>query len=150
MKICTKCGVEKEESKFGTSLSGGKRWVRPDCFVCNAAAAKAYRVKHPEKAKIACEKWRQDHPHKRLEYSRKAKYGVSLARYSEMLRTQEGRCASCGDLFSDNKKTKPHVDHCHSTKKVRGLLCYHCNVGIGLFKDSSMRLLLAIRYLTRR
>jgi hypothetical protein len=60
-----------------------------------------------------------------------------------MLVAQENRCGSCGDVFV---KT-PFVDHCHTTGKVRGLLCSHCSTGLGNFKDSIMRLLLAIRYL---
>jgi hypothetical protein len=67
-----------------------------------------------------------------------------------MLADQGGRCAIC------EKPHKPlptdrfqylHVDHCHDTKKVRGLLCGNCNVGIGNLKHDIEILKKAMSYL---
>lgn len=41
------------------------------------------------------------------------------------------------------------VDHCHRTGQVRGYLCNSCNVGIGLFLDSTKLMEAAIEYLKR-
>lgn len=38
-------------------------------------------------------------------------------------------CTICGD------NTELVVDHCHSTYKIRGMLCNRCNKGLGLFRD---------------
>lgn len=40
-----------------------------------------------------------------------------------------------------------HLDHCHRTGKVRGYLCYHCNQGVGFFRDSPENIDSAIDYL---
>ena len=78
---------------------------------------------------------------------REREHGVSQADFERMLFWQNGRCAICGDEFKSNRMT--HVDHNHNTGKVRDLLCHHCNAGLGLFKDSVLRLQQAIDYLRR-
>lgn len=75
---------------------------------------------------------------------RKDKPVYSKEEYTEMLIKQDNRCAICGS-YQDKKKFC--VDHCHKTKKIRGLLCFHCNVGIGHLKDNIQILQNAISYL---
>lgn len=62
-----------------------------------------------------------------------------------MLDAQQGLCAICGDEFEG----EPMVDHDHKTRKVRGLLCHHCNIGLGMFRDSPRNLRRASEYLTK-
>ena len=59
-----------------------------------------------------------------------------------MLDQQKGKCAIC-----NQEMEKPYVDHCHNTKKIRGLLCVNCNFGLGSFKDNPKLLMKAIKYL---
>ncbi|MFK0048340.1 endonuclease VII domain-containing protein [Streptomyces sp. NPDC090741] len=40
-----------------------------------------------------------------------------------------------------------HVDHCHETGRVRGVLCLNCNMGLGLLKESPDHIRRAIQYL---
>jgi protein-arginine kinase activator protein McsA len=61
-----------------------------------------------------------------------------------MYALSDGKCNIC-----NKKEKKLHVDHCHKTKKVRGLLCGSCNKGLGLFKDDKESLLEAAEYLKR-
>ena len=61
-----------------------------------------------------------------------------------MVKEQEGLCLIC--------KTKPkllYVDHCHKTKKVRGLLCSRCNLCLGQWEDNTEYLEQAINYLNQ-
>ena len=60
-----------------------------------------------------------------------------------MEKKQNGVCAIC---FGKTKKL--HIDHCHKTKKVRGILCARCNLALGLFGDQIKYLENAISYLT--
>ena len=79
-------------------------------------------------------------------------YNITLEEYREMFIYQEDRCAICGGLgfkMADNVKKFLVVDHCHSSGKVRGLLCHNCNRGLGLFQDSVENLNAAIDYLER-
>lgn len=57
---------------------------------------------------------------------------------------QKGRCRIC-----KKKEDRLCVDHCHASNKVRGLLCYRCNTGLGQFKDSPGLLRQAAEYLER-
>lgn len=71
------------------------------------------------------------------------KYGLSREGYRALFAQQEGRCAICGD-----RPEVLNVDHCHSTGRVRGLLCTPCNLGIGYFRDSPSALGRAVDYLS--
>lgn len=62
-----------------------------------------------------------------------------------MLDQQAGLCAICTDPMVPGKKT--HVDHCHKTGRIRGLLCHHCNVAIGLMRESTCLLYAAADYI---
>lgn len=65
----------------------------------------------------------------------------------EMIMRQGNACAICGERFKNEKLT--HIDHCHTTGKIRGILCVRCNVGLGQFKDNIISLQQAIKYLTK-
>ncbi len=58
----------------------------------------------------------------------KAKYGLTLEQYDDMLDRQGGGCAICDEPPGD---TALHVDHCHDTGRIRGLLCFRCNSALG-------------------
>lgn len=76
----------------------------------------------------------------------KRNYGITPEDYNEMFEAQEGCCAICS-THQVSMKHKLHVDHCHKTGKVRGLLCKNCNLALGNFQDSTKLLLKAIQYL---
>jgi hypothetical protein len=76
-------------------------------------------------------------------------YGISLEQYDAMLLGQGGVCAICGEKEKDKFRKRMSVDHDHATGKVRGILCSHCNHGLGNFRDNILFLQNAITYLNR-
>ncbi len=71
----------------------------------------------------------------------------ALLNHKAFLDAQGARCAICSRPGHPTKGL--HVDHCHTTGKVRGLLCYNCNNAIGRLKDDTRILLEAVAYITR-
>lgn len=63
-------------------------------------------------------------------------YGLSVEAFDAMLIAQDGRCATCSVPFGPTRATFEHVDHCHATGRVRGLLCPACNKALGLARDN--------------
>jgi hypothetical protein len=80
--------------------------------------------------------WRSRNKPARTAYLRataiKRNFGITVEDYDKMFIAQSGRCAIC---HCESTKALA-VDHCHTTGKVRGLLCTSCNTGLGLFKDN--------------
>lgn len=81
---------------------------------------------------------------KELSYIRK--YNITLDDYNKILFEQGYKCRICNIEAKELKKGLV-VDHCHSTGKVRGLLCSKCNMGLGLFEDNPEFLASAEEYL---
>lgn len=84
----------------------------------------------------------------------KTGYGLSWNDYQLLMSEQNGCCAICKVEFDMSYKehgrnghNKPHVDHCHASNEVRGILCGACNKGLGFFKDKVDNLKSAINYL---
>lgn len=75
-------------------------------------------------------------------------YGMTLGDYKALLEAQGGKCAICGTT-NPGKGTRLHVDHDHTSGRVRGLLCNNCNRGIGLLQDSAEVLEHALEYLKK-
>jgi len=69
-------------------------------------------------------------------------YGISTDDLNALLARQRGVCGIC-----KKKGRKLHVDHCHKTGKVRGLLCGKCNRGLGHYDDEPDRMRAAADYL---
>lgn len=81
---------------------------------------------------------------KKWESTIKKKYNLLPEDWARMYHAQNGSCAICKNFFEE----EPVIDHCHTTNKVRGLLCWSCNLFIGHAKESIEALKGAIAYLT--
>lgn len=141
MKICTKCGNGKPLSEFGKAsrmADGLRTW----CKTCVRNDNNS-RYHRQDADRRAAHRWR----------SRKSqirKYGLTVEQYEQLWESQQGRCKICNEPIashSENRHEVACIDHCHVTLKVRGLLCWHCNIGLGKFFDDVERLRAAIKYL---
>lgn len=111
------------------------------------AKNQAYREANRERENARCRQWFIDNPNYRANHQLKKKYGITLAEKDALL-LKQGGCAICksGDPGSSMGW---HLDHCHESKKVRGVLCAPCNIMLGGAKDNSDTLESAISYLKR-
>jgi hypothetical protein len=62
---------------------------------------------------------------------------------TQFMESQNGLCAICKEAPAT------HLDHCHTTGNLRGLLCMKCNTGLGMFGDDLEKLKTAIDYLSQ-
>lgn len=117
-KTCADCRECKPISEFythPTNSTGYNSYCKP----CSTIRGRRHREKYPTRKK-ELDLWN--------------KYGVTWMAYMQMLTVQASGCAICGGK-PDGRWGVLHVDHCHDTGKVRGLLCNRCNMGIGYFRD---------------
>lgn len=80
------------------------------------------------------------------------KYGLTLDGYVALWQAQDGHCAICGREETTIHAGTPRmlaVDHDEATGEIRGLLCFRCNAGLGLFRHDCDALRTAIAYLGR-
>lgn len=112
----------------------------------NAERAKAYYWANRDKVLANVKARREANPNKHKSNRLKNTYGITLEQRDEMLLAQGGVCAICSSDTPGKKDWA--VDHCHKTKRVRGILCQHCNFMLGHARDSKDTLSKAIQYLT--
>lgn len=119
--LCEKCGMESDRLITGSKGKGiGGGWICPECVRYN----NIYYL-----------------------------YGLTKEQYLELLETQNSKCAICGipetvgPVDMDNRKGRLCIDHCHSTKAVRGLLCNSCNTVVGMSKENTDFLRKTIEYI---
>lgn len=128
---CSDCGISWSRERGVGALP--KR-----CSDCHVLARRASSYK-----------WRAANLDRRSEYQRRHNlrrhYGLTVEEFEAMFDAQGRVCAIC-------KGTDPAgrnwcVDHSHETGAVRGVLCNHCNRGLGMFADDTERIFAAIQYL---
>ncbi|MPY50168.1 recombination endonuclease VII [Streptomyces sp. K1PN6] len=158
MKRCVRCGEYKPRTAFArkrSNLDGLQRHCR-DCATNYHCRAQEPPVLGPDDNVLEghkrCRGCGEVKPHS--EWHRKSsapdglasrckackaavapaqhlrrKYGLTVAERDEMIASQMGLCVICLEAPA------VHVDHCHETGRVRGVLCFNCNSGLGLLRD---------------
>lgn len=131
MKTCYVCKEQKELEHFYSNGKGKNAY----CKLCDHKRVAQWRRNNPEK--------RKDHV---LKTNLKLRNNFTKEEYNTFLINQEFCCAICNRHLSEFKK-KFAIDHCHKTGKIRGLLCFNCNTGIGHFRESIEAIENAIKYI---
>jgi hypothetical protein len=126
-KQCGICSIIKPITEFAKAKTN-KDKLKNFCKSCNKIKMKAWHAKNPSHHLIR-------------------NYGITVDEKIKMMSQQNSCCAICNSHLKDT--TEAHVDHCHNSKAIRGILCGDCNRAIGLFKDSTELLKQAANYLKK-
>ncbi|HET9609909.1 MAG TPA: endonuclease VII domain-containing protein, partial [Acidimicrobiales bacterium] len=148
-KTCRACGDTKPLDQFYRDAAA-RDGRRPECKSCTAARRKAWYLANREREIARVRKWQRENPgrvndnHRRNnarperkralrdQYYRRT-FGISADDVDALLEAQGGGCAICGERPA--RVASLHLDHCHETGAVRGILCLSCNQGLGKFRD---------------
>lgn len=134
LKRCNKCGIEKPRTEFWSRPQRGPDAVRSRCKACTNCPDYHAEYRKANKERIRDSK---------LQYY----FGLTADEYENLSASQGHVCKICGGIERSRRYTRLCVDHCHTTKEIRGLLCNNCNRAIGLLGDSPERLRRAAEYL---
>lgn len=167
-KCCGTCKVNKPIFSFSRDKNRADG-LYPTCKPCKAIKNSAYRKRVASEPKVypdskRCASCNKEQPatlfkkckdnldglysyclpcdkEKRQRMRYRLSYGFTHEQADQLAKNNIGDCAIChnhGKLF---------VDHCHTTGKVRGLVCNACNVVLGFAKDNPETLRNAAKYL---
>lgn len=130
MKLMAKCHPLEMHRAFG---------------LCNKCYMKRYRTTESYKIKNRAHaaKFRSTEYGKKYnkEYQLKYRYGISAKDFYRMFDKQKGKCLIC---FNEKELV---VDHCHTTKFVRGLICQGCNTLVGYLETKKHLVERAMNYI---
>jgi len=175
-KRCAKCGKEKPRSEFWKdtkTIDGLQHWCK-DCgreyrLHPHRKIAEMYRFENDILVARRCTRCKKMKPVSEFSKRLSNKYGLRESCkacqprdtklrqgryisgfkpevYYKLLEQQNKKCAICG---GDGGGRVLNLDHDHETGKVRGLLCHHCNIALGNFRDNISSLISAAKYLMK-
>jgi hypothetical protein len=122
---CSSCEQTKPLTDFGTR-SGNRTGRTAYCKACHSQKSRESRVRRHGDSR---------------NYHLMLRYGITSADYDRLVEQQGGVCALC------RERPTQHVDHDHVTGRVRGVLCFCCNQGLGNFRDRADIMRAAIEHL---
>lgn len=160
MRKCRVCKNELPDDKFGITKKKDKQNVVREyrdttCMVCRRQKYLAKPGKR-ELHRLGNQSWYHNNPEK-AKSQRLKRYGIDYEGYNKLREEQSCSCAICGkhetEVSQGRAKTPAtalHVDHCHETQAIRGLLCTNCNIILGKCYDNVSILMNAIKYLGKK
>ena len=133
-KVCKLCEEEKSITDFYNFNDkwANKSYTSARCKPCHALYKKSNinksRNSKAEKLKL--------------------RYGLTYDAWEELRESENFACMICG-ITEEEIGRVLDVDHCHTSNKVRGVLCNHCNAMLGHARDNVEVLKAGIEYLTK-
>lgn len=124
-QVCKLCGIDKPAADYLPDpryVAGLRSWCK-SCYADYQLGRRDINIKS----------------------ERKSKYGISVEDQDAMWERQCGRCASCGHPFA--RLGEAHLDHCHTTGRVRAFLCGPCNHIVGRCGEDVDHLVAVAEYL---
>lgn len=132
-KVCSMCQIEKSIDNFYShkSSKGGRRSYCKQC--------------HKDKMSG----WNKENVDRKREMQLKRNFNMTLEDYNNILERQGGCCGICGsnENISGGRSIQFAVDHCHTSQRIRGLLCTKCNRSLGQLGDTYDSILKVLKYL---
>lgn len=149
-KKCSRCGVVKPVGEFTKAYNR----PRASCLPCDSEKARERRAANRQKFRqYAKERLRKIDPQKLKEQRRKQYlrryHGLDVATYDRLHTDQAGLCAICRQEATNFGGKPLAIDHDHKTGQVRGLLCFRCNLALGLLEDNTDLILAIALYLEK-
>lgn len=130
-KTCARCGVTKPRSEYHTRGGTRPNHLQSNCKACQRELKQLWKDRYPDRNLISQKKSQL-----------KLAYGITLEAFEEMVAACGGKCQACQRRFDYDL----HVDHCHDSGRIRGLLCRNCNVALGHLSDSLWGVQALLRY----
>ncbi|MGZ4126862.1 MAG: endonuclease VII domain-containing protein [Actinomycetota bacterium] len=124
-KRCPRCGATKDVAEFPRNRATHDG-LATYCKPCHNATIRRNKEKL--------------HGSER-QFRLRLRYGIDETDLAWLALQQADVCGICGS------QTRLHVDHDHRSGKVRGLLCFNCNRGLGYIRDDVQVLRNAVQYL---
>jgi len=125
---CPDCGANLRVLFY---LDGTGRKTNARCKPCHKKHSSKY--------------WHAKTPVEKQATRVRAMYGMEPEDYIALHEKQQNKCAIC--LNEPTTQRGLHLDHCHETGAIRGLLCHNCNIALGCFGDNPALMMRAIKYL---
>jgi hypothetical protein len=159
VQTCRKCGENKSfDAFYRVRRNEDKRHTQcKDCMrPANVAAARRWNEAHPGRRAAATKRWNESNRELAKERRRRwnednpdayrervlTRYGLTLEDYRRLNESGPfgpGLCWMCGTDTPGRGDKNLHIDHDHSTGRVRGLLCLNCNREVGIYEKSRVR-----------
>lgn len=148
-KASVKDHRQRNRDKINSAIRA-KRSVDPESA---RALERARRAADPEKFRERDRRYKEKNPERVKAKARRTNlrklYGLTLDQFDALVKRQLDRCIICEVAFVGMESSKIHVDHCHRTGRVRGVLCSACNLLIGHAREDAHTLRRAVAYIEK-